>query len=102
MEPGREAPEPPAGPGRAAAHGGARVQQGWLHKQGGAKSGVAAHGWRRRHFVLQPTRGELAYYDSRDALRPLGEISLATFSRLLLCSPALQHLMTTSSLIYFV
>ena len=62
---------------RAAAHGGARVQQGWLHKQGGAKSGVAAHGWRRRHFVLQPTRGELAYYDSRDALRPLGEISLA-------------------------
>ena len=61
---------------RAAAHGGARVQQGWLHKQGGAKSGVAAHGWRRRH-ILQPTRGELAYYDSRDALRPLGEISLA-------------------------
>ena len=38
---------------RAAAHeGGARVQQGWLHKFSCAKSAVAAHGWRRGPLVL--------------------------------------------------
>ena len=52
------------------------VQQGWLHKAGGAKNSFDAGKWRRRWFVVMPARHELAYYEEQTSDHALGIIDL--------------------------
>lgn len=53
---------------------------GWLHKEGGRKSGMSFVGWKRRWFVLPPPRKadavELKYFDTPAATTSKGVIKL--------------------------
>lgn len=47
---------------------------GWLHKEGGRKSGLSLRGWQKRWFTLAPAAdggGELHYFEVRRLYIPL-------------------------------